>query len=64
MTMDPEKNEEVQSLKYLGSIISADGLSDGDIGTTNRCCDKGDWCNKEGSAGAEGVKEGNETTGL
>ena len=28
VTMDSEKIEEVQSLKYLGSSISADGSSD------------------------------------
>ena len=31
MTIDGEKVEEVQSLKYLGSSISADGPSDEDI---------------------------------
>ena len=31
VTMDSEKIEEVQSLKYLGSSISADGSSDEDI---------------------------------
>ena len=31
VTIDREKIEEVQSLKYLGSSISADGSSDDDI---------------------------------
>ena len=29
----------------------------------NRCCNKGDWCDEEGSVGAERAKEGNETAG-
>ena len=31
VTIDSEKIEEVQSLKYLGSLISTDVLSDEDI---------------------------------
>ena len=34
------------------------------LNNENRCCDKCDWCDEEGSVGAEGVKEGNETGGL
>ena len=30
----------------------------------NRCCNKGDWFDEEGSVGAERAKEGNKTAGL
>ena len=64
VTIDGEKIEEVQSLNYLGSIISADGLSEEDIRTTNRGCNDGGWWNEEASYGKEGVEEGNETAGV
>ena len=65
VTIDSEKIDEVKSLKYLGSIISADGWSDEDIeqqvGAATRVV--GGRMRKEVMEQTE-LKKGNKTAGV
>ena len=49
MAIDGEKIEEVQNLKYLGSIISADGSREEDFEQRIGLATKDGWGYKEGS---------------
>ena len=64
VTIDGEKIEEEQSLKYLGSIISADGSCDEDIKQRIGAATRVIGAMGKQAIGAERYKEGNETVGL
>ena len=64
VTIDGEKIEEEQSLKYLGSIISADGSCDEDIKQRIGAATRVIGAMRKQAIGAERYKEGNETVGL